>query len=289
MAKAQVEFSKWHGLGNDYIILAAAGLPFELTSARVVAVCDRHYGIGSDGILFWSGNEEEGFYLQIHNPDGSRGEVSGNGLRMFGKYLYRKGFSKNAAMTVNTDAGIVKPAVLSDGQVRVSMGRACLGGKNIVGYEGAAGRNEAVGVHLEAAGEEFEFTFVDVGNPHCVIEADDLESIELERLGPVLERHDLFPNRVNVEFMKVTGPAEVSMRVWERGVGETSACGSGACAVAVTARRLRGMASPVTVHLAGGDLQIEVEDEMEIYMTGPAEEVFTGVMSEEFINRIKEL
>ncbi len=289
MAAGQVEFSKWHGIGNDYIIVAAEDLPFMLTPERTVAICDRHFGIGSDGILLWSGDETAGFRLQIHNPDGSRGELSGNGIRMMASYLLENGFSKNASMSVVTDAGIIKPAVQPDGQVRVFMGKARLGGAGIIGYEGVAGKSEALGIRIEAAGEEFDFTFVDVGNPHCVIAVPDLAALEMERLGPSLENHHLFPNRANIEFMRVTGPAEVSMRVWERGVGETSACGSGACAVAVAAFRSGEVSSPVTVHLPGGDLLIEVDAELGVYMTGPAEEIYTGAMSSEFVNRLKEL
>jgi diaminopimelate epimerase len=145
-------------------------------------------------------------------------------------------------------------------------------------------------VALEAAGHEYEFTFVSMGNPHCVIETEnDLDGIDLPILGSAIEHHDLFPNRTNVEFMRVTGPGEVQMRVWERGVGETNACGTGACAVAVAAQRTRGLSNPVTVHLKGGDLLVEVDADMEVYMTGPAVEVYAGVLSERFVNVIKEL
>ncbi len=287
--KPEANFSKWHGLGNDYIIVAVDDVPFRLTPERTIAICDRHFGIGSDGILLWWRAEAGGFHLQIHNPDGSRGELSGNGMRMLAKYLYQKDFAKDASMSVSTDAGVITPTILPDGQVRVFMGKARLGGAGIVGYEGVAGESEARGVHLRAAGEELEFTFVDVGNPHCVIETGDLVALEMERLGPALENHQIFPNRANVEFMKVTGPAEVSMRVWERGVGETSACGTGACAAAVAACRSGAVKSPVTVHLPGGDLLIEVDRDLDVYMTGPAEEIYNGVLSEGFINRLKEL
>ncbi len=286
---AEANFSKWHGLGNDYIIVAARDLPFKLTPERTIVICDRHFGIGSDGVLLWSGDEASGFSLEIHNPDGSMAALSGNGMRMLAKYLYQNGFAKDASLTVSTSAGVIKPTVQPDGQVRVFMGNARLGGRGIAGYEGAADQSEAVGVRLEAAGEEFSFTFVDMGNPHCVIETADLAAVEMERLGPALENHHLFTNRANVEFVKVTGPAEVSMRVWERGVGETSACGTGACAVAVAACRAGSVKTPVTVHLPGGDLLIEVHPDLGVHMTGPAEETYNGVMSKEFVNRIMEL
>lgn len=285
----QVDFSKWHGLGNDYIIVAAAGLGFNMNAARASAICDRHFGIGSDGILLWGGTESTGLKLEIYNPDGSRAEMCGNGIRMLARYLFDNNHVTKATFPVNTGAGIITPTVLPGGQVRVFMGQARLGGAGIIGYEGVRGESEALSQKIECEGQDFEFTFVDMGNPHCVIEVDNLEDLEIARFGPVIETHGIFPNRTNVEFMTVTGRAEVSMRVWERGVGETNACGTGACAVAVAAYRLRNVGSPVTVHLPGGDLLIEVSPEMEVNMTGPAEEIYSGSMSESFVNRLGEM
>ncbi|MHB1413606.1 MAG: diaminopimelate epimerase [Thermoleophilia bacterium] len=289
MAASNVEFSKWHGIGNDYIIVAAADLGFDLTPARAAALCERHFGIGADGVLLWSGTEVAGFRLDIFNPDGSRAEMCGNGIRMLARHLVSRGFATGSPLAVDTGAGIIAPDVLADGSVRVFMGRARLGGAGILGYEGVRGESEAIGVTLEAAGSGHEFTFVSMGNPHCVIEVDRLDDLDLPLLGGAIENHFLFPERTNVEFMRVMGQGEVAMRVWERGVGETNACGTGACAVAVAAIRTRGLNSPVTVHLPGGDLVIEVGEDMEVHMTGPAEEIYSGSLSETFINRIKEL
>ncbi len=285
----QVEFSKWQGIGNDYIIVAVNDLAFEMTAARAAAICNRHFGIGSDGILLWSGTEASGFSLTIYNPDGSTAEMCGNGIRILARYLVGRGIASEPTLAVQTDAGIIAPTVRQDGLIRVKMGTARLGGRGIVGYEGASVESEAVGCMLEVEGRKYEFTFVDMGNPHCVIETDDLDAIGLETVGPAIEHLDLFPNRTNVEFMKVLGASEVAMRVWERGVGETNACGTGACAVAVTACRTRGAVSPVTVHLPGGDLLVEVDAGLEVIMTGPAKEVYSGKFSEEFINRLKEI
>ena len=290
MSSSEVEFSKWHGIGNDYIVLGAADLGFELTPPRAAAICDRNFGAGSDGILLWSGTEGGGFHLEIFNPDGSRAEMCGNGIRILAAYLKRYGFVREDTLSVETGAGIISPTLLPDGQFRVHMGQARLGGAGITGFAGVRGESEAIGATLEVAGGSFQFTFVNMGNPHCVIEAEDgLTGIDLALLGSAIENHELFPNRTNVELMKVTGPDEVAMRVWERGVGETNACGTGACAVAVAACRTHGVTSPVTVHLKGGDLLVEVGDDMDVYMTGAAEEIYTGVLSESFINRIKEL
>ncbi|MHB1325068.1 MAG: diaminopimelate epimerase [Thermoleophilia bacterium] len=285
----QLEFSKWQGLGNDYIIVAMKALAFEMTPARAAAICNRHFGIGSDGILLWSGTESSGFSLAIYNPDGSIAEMCGNGIRMLARYLADRGFATEPTLAVKTSAGIIAPTVEPDGMVRVKMGTARLGSGSIVGYDGESAESEAVGRRLEAEGCEFEFTFVDMGNPHCVIETADLDAIDLETVGPAIENLELFPNRTNVEFMKIVGPSDVAMRVWERGVGETSACGTGACAVAVAAYRTRGIKSPITVHLPGGDLLIEVDLKLDVIMTGPAREVYSGTLSEEFINRLKEL
>jgi diaminopimelate epimerase len=289
MTSSRVEFSKWHGLGNDYVIVAAADIPFDMTPKRAAALCDRHFGIGADGILLWSAADGDGFRLDIFNPDGSKAEMCGNGIRMLARYLVDRGYTTDTTLSIATSAGTIAPTVHSDGQVRVHMGKAKLGGLGIIGYEGDRGKSEAIDVKLEIAGKEYEFTFVNMGNPHCVIETQNLDDIDLEFLGRSMENHWLFPNRTNVEFMKIIGASEVAMRVWERGVGETSACGTGACAVAVAAYRTRGVESPVTVHLPGGDLYIEVNPQMEVYMTGPAEEIYSGVLSEDYVNRIKEL
>lgn len=284
-----IEFYKWQGIGNDYVIVAVHDLAFVMSPARAAAICDRHFGIGADGLLLWSGTESSGFSLEIYNPDGSTAEMCGNGIRMLARYLVDRGIASERTLAVTTGAGVIAPTVAPDGTVTVKMGTARLDRHGVAGVESAIITGAAKGARLEAAGREFEFTFVDMGNPHCVIETDDPEAVELGIFGPAIENHDLFPNRANVEFMKVLGESEVAMRVWERGVGETNACGTGACAVAVAAHLTHGAASPITVHLPGGDLVIEVGPGMEVTMTGPAEEVYSGVMSEQFINQLKEL
>lgn len=286
---SSIEFSKWQGLGNDYVIIAASSLDFILGPEQAKMICDRHLGVGADGVLLWSGSGADAFQLEIFNPDGSRAEMCGNGIRMLARHLHQTGRADSTEMLVETEAGLIRPKVRDDGLVEVNMGRARLGGDGISGFDGESGGGEAVGQKLEINGSEFEFTFVSMGNPHCIIETGDPGEVELESLGPAIERHQLFPNRTNVEFMKVTGPQEVEMRVWERGVGETSACGTGACAVAVAACRTRGVVSPVTVRLPGGKLEIAVSPEMEVTMTGPAEEIYSGTMSETFAKLIREL
>lgn len=287
----QADFSKWQGIGNDYVIVADADLPFDLTPERVAAICDRHYGIGADGILAWSDSPVAEFRLDIYNPDGSRAEMCGNGIRMLARHLHGRGLAGAATFSVDTDAGIVTPTVLPDGSVRVEMGQAALGGYH--SDRGSSKEAEAASSvmpgELSAGGRDYSFTFVDMGNPHCVIAVDDLGLVDLAVEGPPIEEHELFPGRANVEFMRIEGPTELSMKVWERGAGETRACGTGACAVAVAAVGSGEVESPLTVHLPGGDLEIEVDSDFNVVMTGPAEEVYSGKMSEEFVNRIKEL
>ncbi len=286
----QAEFSKWQGLGNDYIIVATVELPFKLTPERSVAICDRHFGIGGDGILAWGPSRKADFKLEIHNPDGSCAEMCGNGIRMLARFLVDWGYAEGRRkLLIETDAGPMPVNVRRNGLITVNMGVARLGGPGIKGYAGVPGESEAVGAWLEAGMNEYQFTFVDMGNPHCVIESDDLDNLDIRLLGPEIENHALFPNRTNVEFMNILGPSEVEMRVWERGVGETSACGTGACAVAVAAHRAREMDSPITVHLPGGDLVVDVDQEMNVVMSGPAEEIYSGTMSDDLVKRIKEL
>lgn len=286
----QADFSKWQALGNDYIIVAINELPFELNAERSVALCDRHFGIGGDGVLAWESSQRADFKLVIYNPDGSCAEMCGNGIRMLARFLVEWGYAEGKRrLDIETDAGIIPVNVKRDGMITVNMGTARLGGPGIKGYDGVPGESEAVGAWLEAGMNEYQFTFVDMGNPHCVIESDDPANLDIRLLGPEIENHALFPNRTNVEFMHVLGPSEVEMRVWERGVGETSACGTGACAVAVAARRTQQMESPITVHLPGGDLSVEVDEEMNVVMTGPAQEIYSGTISDDLVKRIKEL
>lgn len=289
MTHHRLEFSKWHGIGNDYIIIAAADLDFEMTPERVRLICDRHFGIGADGILLWDTAKDALFRLDVYNPDGSTAEMCGNGIRMLARHLYESGEAPGPEFTVETDAGIITPAILEDRRVRVHMGKAGFSGTGIRGGKDEAAQGGAVDRQLAAAGDLYEFTFVDMGNPHCVIAVDDPDTIDLDRIGPSIERHELFPDRANVEFIRMVNPAEVTMRVWERGVGETNACGTGACAVAVAAARSQGARSPMIVHLPGGDLEIEVSDDFEVHMTGPAEEIYIGEMSGSFIKRLEEL
>jgi diaminopimelate epimerase len=284
-----VNFAKWQGIGNDYLVLEEESLPVALGPAAVTVVCDRHIGVGSDGILLVcrpTGTVAEAVArLRVFNPDGSESEMCGNGMRIFARYLVATGQVQAAEFVVETLAGAIRPSIQPDGAVRVDMGAARFVSKNIAPQPTGG---DVVDSTLSAGGQEYRFTFVDVGNPHCVIVVDDQASFDVPCVGSLIERHPLFPNRVNVEFIKVRPDGSVQMRVWERGVGETQACGTGATAVGAACVRLGLAASPVLVHLPGGDLSIEVKagDPFRVFMTGPAEEVFTGCFSADLVRRL---
>jgi diaminopimelate epimerase len=285
-----VKLAKWHGLGNDYLVVEESSLPAGLTPESVRILCDRHRGVGSDGILLLG--RPTGAVpgavarMRVFNPDGSESEMCGNGIRIFAKYLAAAGAVNEPEFVVETLAGAIKPRLQLDGTVRVDMGRARFASANI--SSGSAG-GSVVDSSLFAAGSDYRFTFVDVGNPHCVIVVDDPATFDVAGVGSLIEHHPLFPNRVNVEFVRVEPDGAVRMRVWERGVGETQACGTGATAVGAASVRLGLAKSPVTVRLLGGDLSIEVERDPEaprVFMTGPAEEVFRCRLSSDLVRRL---
>lgn len=280
----RVQFSKWQGLGNNYIIFHAEELPFELTPARVRLLCDRNRGIGGDGILVIGGQTGENrFALRILNPDGSEAEMCGNGVRMVARKLQMEGSLTGDSVILDTAAGPIKPRLGEGYSVIVDMGVARFGGEKLAGIEG-----DAVEATLHAAGRSFTFTFVDVGNPHAVIQSPwPLELVPLHEIGPMIEEHEFFPRRTNVEFVKVVNKHEAKVRVWERGVGETSACGTGATATAVALVRTGQCASPVTIELPGGTLAIDVEPDWHAFMTGPAEEIYHGDLSSEFLAHLE--
>jgi diaminopimelate epimerase len=284
-----VNFAKWQGIGNDYLVLEEELLPAALDSVAVSVICDRHVGVGSDGILLVGGASgavpEAVARMRVFNPDGSESEMCGNGIRIFARYLANSGQIEGREFVVETLAGAIRPRLEPDGTVRVDMGSARFVSKNI-GAE--AGDKDVVDAALTAGGQEYRFTFVDVGNPHCVVVVDDPALFDVAGVGSLIERHPLFPNRVNVEFIHVRPDRSVQMRVWERGVGETQACGTGATAVGVACVQLGLAESPVLVHLPGGDLTIEVHagSSARVFMTGPAEEVFAGRFSADLMHRL---
>ena len=276
-----MRFEKWQALGNDYVIVEERELSFELTPARVRALCAPHTGIGSDGVLLISEAEGDAVAeVRIFNPDGSEAELSGNGVRQAVMYLRQRGWTGDDEFTVRTAAGDVRPRI--EGEVcTMDIGRARLRAES--DYPAGAGDGRGT---LTSDGREFEFQFVQVGNPQVSIEAgDELEELDLQRYGPGIERNELFPNRANASFWRRDGNDRIRARIFERGVGETMASGTGATGAAVAAT-LSDVAAPVTVVLDGGELVIDVAEDLRIEMTGWARPVYAGTLSEEFLKEL---
>ena len=283
-------FVKSHGLGNDYVVLDEAEIDFELGPAAAALICDRNYGVGSDGILLLVPSDRGDFGLRILNPDGSEAEKSGNGLRIFAKYLYERGRASGRKFSIDTPGGLVAAEVETEGEsvrrVTVEMGRATFACAEI---PVAVEKSEAVGERLALSSGEIEFTAVSVGNPHCVIFTGELEEEFVRRLGPEIENHPVFPNRTNVQFARVLSPGSVSILIWERGAGYTLASGSSSCAVAAACVRSGLTDRSVEVSMPGGRLDITVGDDWSIAMSGEVEEVFSGTLSGDVLRRIGEL
>ncbi len=279
-----MEFEKWQALGNDYLIVEQSRLSFELTPSRIRMICEAHTGIQADGILLLSPSEDSGFLanLRIFNPDGSEAELSGNGAREAILYLHRRGWSDASSFSLKTLAGEVRGTITSATTCIVDMGRARLQSPDY-----PSGGRDGAG-ELTAGGSTWRFQHVQVGNPQCAIRVDDetaLQALELSALGPPIEHHELFPNRTNVSWYTPLEPGRIRARIFERGVGETSASGTGATGAAV-AHVLGGSDSPVTVQLDGGELEVEVGEDLHINLQGWAVPVFSGALAEDFVKEL---
>jgi diaminopimelate epimerase len=273
----EADFVKSHGLGNDYIVVDADRFPVPLTPERVRLLCHRHLGIGSDGVLEVSAGHDR-FMVRIWNPDGSQAERSGNGLRIVAKFLAEHGYTRENRFSIQTVAGPVRTEVFRERArvhaVRLEMGRA---------------RVERGLKRLEVAGSSLDVTVVSVGNPHCVIFGEPMTRERLFEVGPLVENHARFPDRINVQLAEPESRERVRALVWERGAGHTLASGTSACAVASACRDRGLVGDRVTVSMEGGELEIEVAADLDLVMTGPVEEVATGVMSPDLIARLLEM
>ena len=267
-----MRFEKWQALGNDYIVVEATQLPWELTPERIRRLCEPHFGVGSDGILLLSEHADERYVaeLRIFNPDGSEAELSGNGAREAVLYLRASGWTGEDTFTVITRAGEVTPTITGPGEVSMAIGRASTASPDYPG-----GPADGTGT-LSSGGREWAFRHVNVGNPQCVIEVgDEVENLDLAAIGPAIEGNtELFPNRTNVSFISVEA-STVRARIFERGVGETLSSGTGASGAAVAAF-LNGAPSPITVRLDGGELTVEVSEELDVTLIGTASRVYEG-------------
>lgn len=282
-----MKFTKMQGLGNDYVYVNCFEEKIENPPAVARYVSDRHFGIGSDGLIMINPSEVADFEMKMYNADGSRGEMCGNGIRCVAKYVYDYGLTDKTQISVETLGGIkYLDLTVEDGKVvlvKVDMGKPELKSDLIP----IISENEKViDEPIEVDGQVYHMTGVSMGNPHTVIYVDDVKNLDLEKIGPKFENHERFPKRINTEFVHCIDRNTVEMRVWERGSGETLACGTGACAVAVASILNNLTDTRVTVKLLGGDLQIEWDREKNhVFMTGPAKVVFDGVID---ITEIKE-
>lgn len=274
------EFAKYHGLGNDFILIdnRRSSEPV-VTPEQAVQLCDRHFGIGADGVIFaLPGQDGTDYTMRIFNSDGSEPEMCGNGIRCLARFLaeLEGKSSHNVEYRIHTLAGIITPQITVDGQVRVDMGLPKLLAEEIPTSLVTAGE-KVINQPLEVAGRSWAVTCVSTGNPHCVTFVEDVAAIPLETIGPQFEHHSVFPQRTNTEFIQVVRRDYLKMRVWERGAGATLACGTGACASLVAGVLTDNCDRAATVELPGGCLQIEwAELDQRLYMTGPARRVFTG-------------
>jgi diaminopimelate epimerase len=280
----RVDFEKWHALGNDYLILELTALPFELTPERIRKLCAPHTGVFADGILLLSEPDQAGFVarLRIFNPDGSEAELSGNGAREAALYLRRVGWASSDRFSIQTAAGEIRPTITSPTTCSLDLGRVRLRSDDY-----PSGAEDGLG-ELTAGGRSWRFQHVQVGNPQCAIRVTDereLDALELPAIGPGIERDELFPNRTNVSWYTPLGPGRIRARIFERGVGETSASGTGATGAAV-AHVLSGGGSPVTVVLDGGELEVEVGEDLHVTLIGWAVPVFRGTLADEFIKEL---
>ncbi|MFT3951979.1 MAG: diaminopimelate epimerase [Oscillospiraceae bacterium] len=274
-------YCKYHGLGNDYIVIdpAACGIP--MTEDAVRHICDRNFGAGSDGILYGPLFENGAPRVVIFNPDGSRAEKSGNGVRIFARYLKDAGYVTDSTFSLITDGGVVRAEYLdaAGGLIRVNMGKPTFISEEI---PVAGARREVVDEPLLVLGEEFHVTCVSVGNPHCVIPMEKAEKALALRIGAAVEHHAMFPNRINMQLLEVIDRANIKIEIWERGASYTLASGSSSCAAACAAHKLGLTDAAMTVHMPGGEIRVELLPDGRILMTGAVKSVYTGVFSEEF-------
>ncbi len=278
-----MKFIKMQGLGNDFILVNCLDQNLPLRNYREIAkrLCDRHFGIGADGLVLILPSETACIRMRIFNPDGSEPEMCGNAIRCVARYVFEHKIIGQKRIEVETPAGLIVPEVILDkgkvASVKVDMGEPRLE-RSLIPMEGPSGQvvNEPITIN----GNMFNVTCLSMGNPHCITFVSDINGVSLGDIGPKLETHPLFPRKTNVEFVQVLNRVEVNMRVWERGAGETLACGTGACAVGVACILNNLTGRTITVHLAGGDLIVEWAADNHVYMTGPAQYVFRGEIKE---------
>ncbi len=274
-----------HGLGNEYIVLDFANIDFQLTSKAIKRLCNIHFGIGSDGIVMKVPSAKADFGFRVYNPDGSEAEKSGNGLRILSKYLFDYGLTKNRTFSLETLTDIVHANIVEEVKgkamlIRVDMGKAIFSSANI---PVDSDKPEFIAQKIKAGDREFEVNCVSVGNPHCVVIKQDLDEEEIRKYGPLLENHPLFPNRINVQFVKPLSDHDAQMLIWERGAGYTLASGSSSCAASCILVKRGLVKGDLTMHMQGGSLKIQIDNEWNIRMTGEVREIAKGVLGNELL------
>ncbi len=280
LTHSQMKYSKYHALGNDYLVIAPQDLEFELTSDKIERICHRNFGIGSDEILFGPlQTNDQRFELRIFNPDGSEAEKSGNGLRIFSRYLRDSQLVGTEEFDIDTLGGPIKAKVAESGKnVQVQMGQVSFHSKEIP-VEGHS--REVLRENLTVANQTFSFCAATVGNPHCIISLPEVTPDIAQQYGPLLEVHSYFPNRTNVQFMKILDRNNIQIEIWERGAGYTLASGSSSSAAAAVAYKLGVCDAAIAVHMPGGQISIEISDDFMVTMTGEVTKVAEGLVSAE--------
>lgn len=278
-----------HGLGNEYIVLEKSNLDFELTKQSIIRLCNIHFGIGSDGIVMKVQSDKADFGFRVFNPDGSEAEKSGNGLRIFCKYLFDHGFTSKKQFSVETLTDIVYADIVEAekgkaSMIRVDMGKAVFSSRQI---PVDSDKPEFISQKIKAGDKEFEVNCVSVGNPHCVVIREKLDEQEIRKYGPLLENHPLFPNRINVQFARAISDHDAEILIWERGAGFTLASGSSSCAATCVLLKSGLIKNDITMHMKGGNLKIQIDDNWNIRMTGEVREIAAGILSKELIEDFK--
>ena len=275
-----MRFWKYHALGNDYIVMDPTDLPAPLTTAQIKLICHRNFGVGSDGILLGPlPSTKAPFALRIFNPDGSEAEKSGNGLRIFSRYLWDRKLVDDKEFAIETAGGVVKSTVFDSGKmVRVEMGKVTFWSNEI---PVAGPRREVINEKITVGGKTLAFCSAAIGNPHCVLPMPEIDEQTTRLIGPLIEIHPNFPNRTNVQFLKVIDRANIQIQIWERGAGYTLASGSSSCAAASVAHKLGLCDNSITVHMPGGKLSIKIGKDFDILMTGGVTRVAEGTIAPE--------
>jgi diaminopimelate epimerase len=280
-----VDFKKYHGLGNDYLVIDPNVQDYPMTPENIRLICDRNFGVGSDGILYGPSFEGDMPCLRIFNPDGSEAEKSGNGLRIFAKYLFEKRYVRTKTFKIKTLGGIVDVQVQDKtaNLIRINMGKVTFISNEI---PVAGDSREVVDESLDINGTPYRVTCLSIGNPHCVIPMAEVSEQIARTLGPHVEHHKMFPNRINMQIVRVIDRSNIDIRIWERGAGYTLASGSSSCAAAAASHRLGLVDNDITVHMPGGELRIEIAETGQIHMTGPVEGTFGGAFHADLIKRL---